>query len=353
MCSAPADRRDNPGELAAIVDTLATAIIVFDAHLQIRRMNPAAEALLGISNERATDRTFSELFPGNREFELELRRVRDDSVGSVRRELQLLLGNEESCIVDFRTSPMDGGLLVELLDAQPRLAINREIALLAQQSVSRNISRQLAHEIRNPLGGLRGAAQLLQRQLASPEQQKYTRVIIEEADRLSSLTDSMLGPDQPLSRKTVNIHQLTNRVCELLSGEAAPAIEVTEDYDPSLPELDLDGNLVTQALLNIGRNAIQVLGPGGRLMVRTRVETNYMLRGRRHALVARVDFEDNGPGVPEEIRETLFYPLITARRGGTGLGLAVAQELIQRHDGLVQLRSAGAPTIFSVYLPAV
>ncbi|MBT8135628.1 MAG: PAS domain-containing protein [Gammaproteobacteria bacterium] len=351
MCSAPADRRDKPGELAAIVDALATAIVVLDAREQIRRMNPAAETLLGISNERATGKTFGELLPGNQEFELELRRVSNDGVASVRRELELVVGQDESRIVDCRTSPMGDGLLVELLDAEPRLAINREIALLAQQSVSRNITRQLAHEIRNPLGGLRGAAQLLQRQLASPEQQDYTRVIIEEADRLNSLADSMLGPDQPLSRKAVNIHQLTNRVCELLKGEASPTIEVTEDYDPSLPEPGLDANLVTQALLNIGRNAIQALGAGGKLMVRTRAETNYMLRGKRRALVARIDFEDDGPGVAEEIRDTLFYPLITARRGGTGLGLAVAQELIQRHDGLVQLRSAGAPTIFSVYLP--
>lgn len=356
MPTGPFDPLESPAVLSSIIDVLATAIVILDDRLTITHLNPAAESLLGISRERSKGRNPAELLPGNVEFEAELARVLETGDSSIRRELKIAVAAGEERIVDCRFSRMERNnrseLLVELLDAEPRLRINRESALLAQQSVGRNISRQLAHEIKNPLGGLRGAAQLLQRQLDSPELQKYTNVIIEEADRLANLVDSMLGPHQPVEKRPVNIHQHVHRVYELLRGEATPGISIIEDYDPSLPELMLDGDLITQACLNIGRNAIQMLPAGGELRLRTRAETQYMLRGRRCPLVARIDFEDNGPGVAEEVRETLFYPLITARTGGTGLGLALAQELINRHDGLIQLRSPGSPTIFSIYLPA-
>ncbi|MDH3588664.1 MAG: nitrogen regulation protein NR(II) [Gammaproteobacteria bacterium] len=356
MSSGSVDRFASPAALSSVVDALATAIVVLDKQLSIVHLNPAAEALLGISRARATAKNTSQVLPGNDDYESELQQVLADGIPSVRRELPLYAASGEARIVDCRVSVMDSEsnreLLVELLDAEPRLAINREIALVAQQSVSRNISRQLAHEIKNPLGGLRGAAQLLERQLDSPELKQYTQVIIDEADRLSNLVDSMIGPHEPLNKKPVNIHKLTHRVHELLKSEASPGITIVEDYDPSLPELQLDSDLIAQALLNIGRNAVQMLGVSGTVQVRTRAETNYMLRGRTRPVVARIDFEDDGPGVAEEVRDTLFYPLITARPGGTGLGLAMAQELINRHDGLIQLRNAGSPTIFSVYLPA-
>lgn len=356
MAIGPDDTHAVPADLSSVVDALATAIIVLDEQLAIRYLNPAAELLLGISLKRAQDKHSARLLPGNPEFEAELHRVLSSGDQSVRRELKIHIAPAVMRIVDCRISQMDHnapkGLLVELLDAEPRLQINREIALLTQQSVGRDITAQLAHEIRNPLGGLRGAAQLLRRQLDSPDLHQYTDVIIEEADRLANLVNTMLGPHAPANKKPANIHKHLHRVYELLVGESTGAIEIIEDYDPSLPELMLDGDLITQACLNIGRNAIQMLPAGGTLRLRTRAETQYMLRGRRYPLVARIDFEDNGPGVAEEVRETLFYPLITARSGGTGLGLALAQDLINRHDGLIQLRNAGAPTIFSIYLPA-
>ncbi|MDH3647098.1 MAG: nitrogen regulation protein NR(II) [Gammaproteobacteria bacterium] len=356
MSSGPPDRYDNPAELSSVIDALSTAIVVLDAQLTIRHLNTAAESLLGVSNARAKGGNTTERFPGNDDYEAELRRVLADGNPSVRREMTLHIAPGETRIVDCRVSLMERAegreLLVEMLDAEPRLHINREIALLAQQSVSRNISRQLAHEIKNPLSGLRGAAQLLQRELDSAELQEYTHVIISEADRLAKLVDSMLGPHQPVKKRAINVHQIVDRVHKLLIAEASPSINIIEDYDPSLPDLSLDADLITQALLNIGRNAIQILNAGGTLRLRTRAETQYQLRGKRHPLVARIDFEDDGPGVAEEVRETLFYPLITARTGGTGLGLALAQDLINRHEGLIQLRSASAPTIFSIYLPA-
>lgn len=356
MPAGPFDSLESPVDLTSVIDALATAVVVLNEQVSITHLNPAAESLLGISHERGKGKKSVDLFPGNPEYEAELQRVLETGDPSVRRELKITVAPASERTVDCRISRMERGgqkeLLVELLDAEPRLRINREVALLAQQSVGRDISRQLAHEIKNPLGGLRGAAQLLERQLDNPKLQEYTNVIIEEADRLANLVDSMLGPHKPVNKKPVNIHRHIHRVYELLQGEAAAGISIVEDYDPSLPEIKLDGDLITQAFLNIGRNALQMLQPGGELRLRSRAETQYMLRGRRCPLVARIDFEDNGPGVAEEVRETLFYPLITARTGGTGLGLALAQELINRHDGLIQLRSASSPTIFSIYLPA-
>ncbi len=350
------DRYDSPAELSTVVDALATAIVVLDEQLNVIHLNPAAETLMGISLARARGHNTAELFPGNPEYEASLRQVWHDGVPVTRRELGINISNDRSRIVDCRVSVMESGsgrdLLVELLDAEPRLRINREIALLTQQSVSRNITRQLAHEIKNPLGGLRGAAQLLSRKLDDPELRDYTQVIVDESDRVASLVDSMQGPPQPLSLEPVNVHQQLHRVYELLRGEAPAGIQLVEDYDPSLPELPLDAAAITQVFLNIGRNAVQILGNSGRLCLRSRAETQYVLRGERRALVARIDFEDDGPGVAEEVRDSLFYPLITARPGGTGLGLAVAQELVNRHGGLVQLRRARSPTIFSIYLPA-
>ena len=215
--------------------------------------------------------------------------------------------------------------------------------------------RQLAHEIKNPLGGLRGAAQLLERELLDPGLKEYTRVIISEADRLTNLLDSMLGPGRPPAKQLVNVHELLERVYHLLRSEAPAGVAVDRDYDPSLPALTVDPNHIIQAMLNLGRNAIQALSGTSvyapRLILRTRVASNIGIGGQRHRLVASIQFEDNGPGVPAEIRDTIFYPLVSGRADGTGLGLGLAQDLVSRHAGLIEFDSAPGRTIFVIYLP--
>ena len=216
--------------------------------------------------------------------------------------------------------------------------------------------RQLAHEIKNPLGGLRGAAQLLERELLDPALREYTRVIISEADRLTNLLDSMLGPGRPPSKQLVNVHELLERVYHLLRSEAPPGVVIDRDYDPSLPPLTLDPNHIIQAMLNLGRNAIQALAGAAmnespRLILRTRAASNVSVGAHRHRLVASIQFEDNGPGVLNEIRETIFYPLVSGRADGTGLGLGIAQDLVSRHGGLIEFDSAPGRTIFVISLP--
>lgn len=345
-----------PGDLGEgwnatrVLDAMATAVIVVGADLQLHFLNPAAETLLNTSRRQAIGRRLSAFLRSADELAVLVGRALRGGAPLARNELRLRTQERER-VVDCRLDVVAGNaVLIEMLDAEQRLRHDSEMALIAQQSVGRTMGRQLAHEIRNPLAGLRGAAQLLERRLEGAHAD-YTRVIVAEADRLSALVERVLGPGQPARRSDVNVHELLHRVCAVMANDAAPGVTIVEDYDPSLPLLSLDRDQIIQALLNLGRNGLQAIGGEGTLCLRTRAETGYMLRGHRYSLVARIDVEDDGPGVPDEIVETLFYPLVTGRADGTGIGLALAQELINRHDGLVQLRSARTPTLFSVYLP--
>jgi two-component system nitrogen regulation sensor histidine kinase GlnL len=241
--------------------------------------------------------------------------------------------------------------LLELADATQRQRISRESDLLARLESSRLMIRQLVHEIKNPLGGLRGAAQLLARELHDPSLHEYTGVIIGEADRLTALVDSIAGPGRPPLRSLVNVHELCEHVFHLLRAEARASVLVERDYDPSLPNAMLDRNQIIQALLNVARNALQALGERGRVTLRTRALSNVTIGLVRHKLVGSLQVEDNGPGVPPELRASIFYPLVTGRANGTGLGLAVAQDLVTRHGGLIEFASEPGRTVFTLLLP--
>ena len=212
--------------------------------------------------------------------------------------------------------------------------------------------RGLAHEIKNPLGGLRGAAQLLSKALPDPALTEYTKVIIEQADRLRNLVDRLLGPQQPGMHVTESIHKVAERVVALVSMELPENVTLIRDYDPSLPELLHDPDQIEQVLLNIVRNALQALGAeGGEIILRTRTAFQLTLHGVRYRLAARIDVEDNGPGIPSHLQDTLFYPMVSGREGGTGLGLSIARNLIDQHSGKIEFTSWPGHTEFSVYLP--
>jgi two-component system nitrogen regulation sensor histidine kinase GlnL len=260
-------------------------------------------------------------------------------------------------VVDITVTPLPGQLtgthlLLELADARTRLRISRESEMLARLDGSRLMIRQLAHEIKNPLGGLRGAAQLLSRELHDGALTEYTTVIINEADRLRDLVDSMLGPSRPPQKSVVNVHELCEHVFHLLRSEASAGVTIERDYDPSLPSAELDRNEIIQALLNVARNALQAVSEdGGRIVLRSRVSSNINIGMSRHRLVADIQVEDNGPGVPAELMRSLFYPLVTGRSNGSGLGLAVAQDLVARHRGIIEFESRPGHTVFSLLLP--
>ena len=242
-------------------------------------------------------------------------------------------------------------LLVEFVDATQSRQIDRENALISQRKASKRIIRQLAHEVRNPLGGLRGAAQLLERRLGDPELQEYTRVIIGEADRLTALTENLLGPTRKPVLAPVNLHELIERVLLLVENEAPPEVRIVRDYDPSLPEVRADHDQLVQVFLNLARNALQAIGETGRLTIRTRVLVNFVIGVEPHRLVASVEIEDDGPGISTDITDSIFYPLVTDRDGGTGLGLPLAQDIAHRHGGIIEFESEPGRTVFMVRLP--
>lgn len=340
-------------DVATLLDTLSTAIVVTGATDGMISLNLSAEDLLATSSMAARGKHFADLLAGGEEVDELIARARAGGEALVRRECELVPLSRAGAryLVDCTVTPTVQGAIVEMNDMTRQSRLTRETALLAQLGGSRRMARQLAHEIKNPLGGLRGAAQLLERQLPDPALQEYTRIIIGEADRLCSLVDSLVGPLRPLQPEAVNIHELLDRVYRLVSAEADAGIEVRRDYDPSLPVMRLDRDQLVQAMLNLGRNAIQALGNRGRLVLRTRALTGATIGARRHRVVAAVQFEDDGPGVPQELRDTLFYPLVTGRAAGTGLGLAVAQDIATRHQGIVEFDSRPGRTVFSLLLP--
>jgi len=199
--------------------------------------------------------------------------------------------------------------------------------------------RQLAHEIKNPLGGIRGAAQLLERQLDSVEQREYTDVVISETDRLAALVDTLLGPGGPPNKQPVNVHELLEYVIKLIEAEEQRALTIRREYDPGLPSIDLDRDQMVQAFLNLVRNAVAALEGHGTLTLRSRAVTNFTIGDTRHRVIATIEIEDDGPGIPADLQDSVFYPLVTSRPEGTGLGLPAAQELLSRHGGLIEFES--------------
>ncbi len=319
-------------------------------------MNAGAEDLLGISARQALGRPLGTQLPQVQAVLALVERAAADGQG-FGQLVSLMVPNKGGVTLELacRVTPLRSlageVLIVELFDATQWRQVDREHALISQHDASRRMIRQLAHEIRNPLGGLRGAAQLLERELPTAALREYTRVIISEADRLTALTDNLLGPLRRPRCEPVNVHQIAERVIALLASECGDAVHVIRDYDPSLPLLHADPDQLIQAVLNLARNAVQAVGARGHVVFRTRALSGYTIGATRHRLVASIEVEDDGPGVPPEIADSLFYPLVTGREGGTGLGLALSQDLVSRHGGLIEYQSRPGRTVFMVRIP--
>jgi len=342
--------------LQTILENQTTAILWLDGALRLGYLNPAAETLLRLDARQVLGAAVADCLPECREFAAALARAAETRETFTQRELRLTLGTQDSITVDCTATPVEERegetpLLVELAPLDRHLRISRDDAFIAQHAANRVLARNLAHEIRNPLGGLRGAAQLLERRLPDAALLEYTGVIMREADRLTALVDAMLGPTRPSQLVRSNIHELLEHVRRLLAAEAPAQVRLLRDYDPSLPELELDRDQMTQVLLNIARNAREAVGPSGSITFRSRVLRQFTIGPRRHRIVACVDIVDDGPGIPPELQPRIFAPLVSGKPGGTGLGLSIAQELVNRHGGLIECVSAPGSTVFSVILP--
>lgn len=339
------------------LESLTTAVLVCDATGDLALINPAAEMLFGISARKAVGQSLERLLDLNPEILRQCRLTRETAHPVTEREVALRRGDGSEATVDLTVSTLSSAkdrfqILVELQQVDRLLRIAREESLLSQNNATRALLRGMAHEIKNPLGGLRGAAQLMEAELPNEELKEYTRIIIGEADRLQSLLDRMLGPRDLPQKRMVNIHEVMERVRTLVLAETGEAtLRIVRDYDPSIPEIYADFDQLVQATLNILRNAVQAMDGEGRVRLRTRVLSQFTIGHRRYRQVASVEIEDDGPGIPEDLREKIFLPMITTRAEGTGLGLSIAQSIVGRHGGLIECSSRPGRTIFTLTIP--
>ncbi len=347
------DTASSPG---VITELLATAVvIVARPGLEIRYVNAAAEELLGVSRRRIQRLPLADVLPLDEDWTRRIATAGERAEGFTGREIAVGIGAERR-FVDIVANPsrQDDGeevLVIELTAIDRHRRIAREEALRAQERANRLLLRGLAHEIRNPLAGLRGAAQLLEREIEAAHLRDHTRVIVHEADRLQALVERMIGPARPLQRTELNIHEVTERVASLLMAEAKAGVVIDTRYDPSIPTLAADQDRLIQALLNLGRNALQAVGEEGRVTLATRTLRQFTIGAVRHRLVAAVEVIDTGPGIADDAVESLFQPMVSGRADGSGLGLTIAQKLISQHGGLVECDSEPGNTVFRVVLP--
>ncbi len=335
------------------MDCLSTGAFVLDAGNSIRYVNPAIETLLGVSAAVLLGDTAEHIFARSPEFLAAIQTTRHELETVIEYEIDVVVNGHPPIRVGCNLSPLERptqGILVEMRAVDPQLRIARLEQARLQQEANRELLRNLAHEIKNPLGGIRGAAQLLEHELPRESLREYTQVIIKESDRLQSLMERLLTPHRTPRFGAVNIHEVLERVRSLILAET-PSVSLRRDYDVSLPEIRADAEQLIQATLNIARNAVQAMHGQGRIVFRTRVARQITLESRRHKLGLRVEIVDNGPGIPEDIREQIFYPLVSGREGGSGLGLAVSQTLVAQNHGTIDCESEPGRTVFSIFLP--
>jgi two-component system nitrogen regulation sensor histidine kinase GlnL len=335
------------------LDCLSTGTLLLDAEHRVRYVNPAAETLLGVSGALLLGTDSDQLFERSPELRSAIETARSTLETVIEYELDVTVNGHPAIRVGCSVTPLDrpaDALLIEMRAIDPHLRIARLEQARLQQEASRELLRNLAHEIKNPLGGIRGAAQLLEHELPRESLREYTQVIIKESDRLQSLMERLLTPKRTPHFGAVNIHEVLERVRSLILAET-PSLTVRRDYDVSLPDLRADPEQLIQATLNIARNAAQAMHGQGELTMRTRVDRQISLESRRYRLGMRVEIIDNGPGVPEDIREQIFYPLVSGREGGSGLGLAVAQTLVTQNHGTIDCESRPGHTVFSIFFP--
>jgi len=342
-----------------IIDNLHSAVVVIGENLQVIYINPAAEMLFHISNTRAMTKNIRDLIINEHEFFDRLERSLVSAHPYTVYEDQLRVHHHKSIDVDYSVSPIpyrrEGRfLLLEFIRLKTQLKISHEESILSQYEASKSLLRGLAHEIKNPLGGIRGAAQLLERELEDDNNRQFTQIIINEADRLKNLLDRMVGPKDIPTKSDVNIHKILEHVRQLVLAENDD-IELTVDYDPSVPELHADESMMIQVILNITRNAVIAVSAigerKGKINFKTRTQRNCKIGSHTYPLVARIDIEDNGNGVSKDIQEKIFMPMITGHADGTGLGLSIAQTLVQQHNGLIEFTSRPGKTVFTILLP--
>lgn len=345
-----------------LLDNLKTGVLLLDEGLHLRYLNMAAESLLAMSDKKANQLFIGEVFINAPDDIEEIRKAVAEDTSFTKRKTEFLLINGKTITVDYTLSPFEENgeklAMLELISLEHSNRISREEMLNSAHTTTVELVRGLAHEIKNPLGGIRGAAQLLADELPAVELKDYTNVIIEEADRLRNLVDRLVGSRKLPEMEDINIHLVMERVRNLVEAEIdSKHIQLIPDYDPSIPPIHGDAELLIQAVLNIVRNAMQSLSSSGvehdlgKIHLKTRVVRNATIGANFHRLAVNIKIIDNGPGIPEDLIDTIFYPMISGRADGTGLGLSITHGIINQHKGMIECESRSGATCFSILLP--
>ena len=334
------------------LEWLATAVLALDERRYIRYINPAAENLLALSGGQVNGLPLSDIFRQSSQLYAALDYAVVNNASFTEHELNVQVG-DKTLQLSATFTPVESGTAAFMLEfhaMDQQLKIARDEHMLLQQQANRELVRNLAHEIKNPLGGIRGAAQLLEHEL-SPETREYTQVIIQESDRLQSLMDRLLTPHRLPQINALNIHEVLERVRSVTLAETPKGLRIHRDYDTSIPDIVGDREQLIQVVLNIVRNAVQALQGRGEIHLRTRIARQVTLAMKRFSLAAQIQIIDNGPGIPESIRDRIFFPLVSAREGGSGLGLTLAQTFVHQHHGTIEVESQPGRTCFTLLLP--
>ncbi len=334
------------------LEWLATAVIALDEQRHVLYINPAAENLLALSAVQTQGLPLNRVFHQPTQIDVALDYAIAHNASFTEHELTLQI-DDRSVQVSATFTPVESpaaAFMLELHAMDQQLKISRDEHMLLQQQANRELVRNLAHEIKNPLGGIRGAAQLLEYELSS-ETREYTQVIIQESDRLQSLMDRLLTPHRLPQIKALNIHEVLERVRSVTLAETPKGLCIQRDYDTSIPDIIGDREQLIQVVLNVVRNAVQALHGQGEIQLRTRIARQATLAMKRYPLAVQIQIIDNGPGIPEVIRDRIFFPLVSAREGGSGLGLTLAQTFIHQHHGTIEVTSEPGRTCFTLLLP--
>lgn len=338
-----------------ILDSMVSAILVTDDELKLQYMNQAAEELLGNSFLRFKDVPVDQILE-NPKLKTYIQQAISALQSQLIREDQFVIGLNGTIHVDYAITPLTKddeitGLLFEISQIDRQIRIARETQIINTQATNQSVLRGIAHEIKNPLGGLRGAAQLLEIEIEDEAVKEYTQIIISEADRLTKLVDNMLGSSQRPQKTWVNIHEVLEHARSITIAENTKGLSISTNYDPSIPEIKGDRDQLVQIVLNLLNNAVRSMKGNGEIQILTRVLRNFTVRTSNHPLVLSVKITDNGPGVPEDLKDKIFFPMITGHADGTGLGLSIAQSLINQHNGLIEFESEPGRTRFNIIIP--
>jgi two-component system, NtrC family, nitrogen regulation sensor histidine kinase GlnL len=336
------------------LEYLATAVILLDEESRIVYLNPAAENLFDASGKNLLGHPLQQVFTHTEQLASAMQQAIQNNASYIEHDLTLGTHGHGELQLRCAATPLQLSkryLLLEFHAIDRPLKLAREEQMLDQTQANRLLLRNLAHEIKNPLGGIRGAAQLLEQELEKPSLREYTQVIVQEADRLRSLMEKLLAPQNSTHYSALNIHEVLERVRSVVLAEMPEGLKIKRDYDISLPALIGDKEQLIQAMLNIVRNAAQAMQGNGTIILRTRIAHQATLIKRRHRQAVRVEIIDNGPGIPPELQDKIFYPLVSGRADGHGLGLTLAQDFVSQHHGIIEFDSEPGRTRFTVLLP--